>query len=481
MQQAASALAYGKDIMGRGGSGQRRQQDRNWRGILPELAGCICCDLAFSDECGRLDPPQEVSVLRALATSISVLTSLWLATVIAAGTGEGGEKGGATPGDARAAIAGVSDVTTMPVRQPVPLPHGLTYCDSEPCASRPPTVLYVCPTGDPTCIPTRRTTIIPRVEGRRISGFSLSIGAPDTTSLRLASGSGTLRHATVSDSGSTIILGSDEDVRISHYSVAPVWGGTTTLNFESTILNSALLESVFYHHASYETGTAAIDLHTIAQEIIMAEQSTAGLTSQPVTAFYFPPEMHKGGLGHGNAMYGNGMVGINYGSPSGITRKGGIVNGALPIFAHEYAHVLFDEIKPLFSGDASCLNEGIADALGFSIGFLPEDILGPFTTDQVNFDSDCSVASEVHDVGNCYFWHIKKAGLLTPAFLYGLFHPQHVFSFNSCDQRAIRTGNSTLVYFTEAAGGANMVPVLNSMKILHAGSYKAAKQALGLR
>ena len=39
---------------------------------------------------------------------------------------------------------------------------------------------------------------------------------------------------------------------------------------------------------------------------------------------------------------------------------------------------------------------------------------------------------------------------------------------------------SILVYFTEAAGGASMIPVLESMKIPHAGSYGAAKQALGL-
>jgi hypothetical protein len=135
----------------------------------------------------------------------------------------------------------------------------------------------------------------------------------------------------------------------------------------------------------------------------------------------------------------------------------------------------------MFSGDYRCLNEGIADVLAFSVGFIPEEILGPIAIDGVTFDSDCSSASEVHDVGNCYFWHVKKAGLLTPNFLYGIFHPQHAFRFNSCDQKAITTGNSTLAYFTEAADGANMVPVLNSMKVPHAGSYEAAKQALGFR
>ena len=139
---------------------------------------------------------------------------------------------------------------------------------------------------------------------------------------------------------------------------------------------------------------------------------------------------------------------------------------------------MFEEIKSYFSGDYSCLNEGIADALAFAIGSIPEEILGPIGTGGINFDSDCSAVSEVHDVGNCYFWHVKKAGLLTPAFLYGIFHPQHLFAFNSCDHTAITTGNSLLVYFTEAAGGIDMVPVLNSMKIHHEGSYEGAKQAL---
>lgn len=104
---------------------------------------------------------------------------------------------------------------------------------------------------------------------------------------------------------------------------------------------------------------------------------------------------------------------------------------------------------------------------------------GPVGLRGIDVGSGCTALSGIHDVGNCYFWHVKKAGLLTPGFLYGVFHPQHAFSFNSCDQNTIQTGNSLLVYFTEAAGGASMVPVLESMKIPHAASYDAAKQALG--
>lgn len=411
-----------------------------------------------------------------------MLTVVWLAAVLAVEVGEAGETGGSISGDVRSEIAVGSEVASTPVSRPAPLPPGLTYCDGDPCASTPALVINVCPLSDPQCTPTRSTMIIPQVDGRTISGISLSIFAPNNTSLHLTSGNGTLRHTTLWDLGSKIILGSSErDVQITYNSIDPAWDGTTTLNFESTILRSALLNSVFYRHTVYETGTAAVDLHTLGQQVITAELTTAGLTAGHVTAFYFPPELNKGGLGEGNLSYGNGTVGVNYGSPSGIARKGGIVKGALPLFAHEYAHHLFDEIKPMFSGDYSCLNEGIADALAFSVGFIPEEILGPVAADRVNFDSDCSAVSEVHDVGNCYFWHVKKAGMLTPTFLHGIFHPRHTFIFNSCDQKAMTTGNSLLVYFTEAAGGADMAPVLNSMKIPHSGSYEAAMQTLGFR
>ena len=97
----------------------------------------------------------------------------------------------------------------------------------------------------------------------------------------------------------------------------------------------------------------------------------------------------------------------------------------------------------------------------------------------MDFDSSCAALNEMHDVGNCYFWHVKKAGLLTRAFLHGIFHPQRSYDFDSCAQNTLKAGDNMLVLFTEAAGGANMVPILDSMHIPHAASYEAAKQALG--
>jgi hypothetical protein len=157
------------------------------------------------------------------------------------------------------------------------------------------------------------------------------------------------------------------------------------------------------------------------------------------------------------------------------------MNAAIPRFAHEYTHELVDEIRPAFGGNFSCLNEGIADALPYAAGYLPEEDFGPVGLMGIDFDGSCAALQEMHDVGNCYLWHVKKAGLLNSSFLYALFHPQHAFSFDSCAQNTLETGNNILVYFTEAAGGTDMIPVLDSMNIPHAGSYEAAKHALGFR
>ena len=403
-------------------------------------------------------------------------SALVLIALVFAGLGLQACGGGSGGESASASASSSQSVSTV-----APLPPWLTYCDTEPCTSSAPVVVYACPAGDPQCTPARSTTIVPQVDGKPISGVFFPLDAPADTSLRLVSGNGTVISFLVwAYQGSKVIFGSAPDVLVSYYDVAPVWGGTTPLNFSSTLSTSALLDSVFYRHPSYDTGSAATDLHTRGQAVITTQRAMTGLTSEHVTAFFIPTELSSAQGGEGNFSFGNGTVTVNYGNPPHIAASGGIVNAAIARFAHEYAHELFNEIRPAPAGNPSCLNEGVADALAYAAGFLPEADFGPVGLRGTDFDSGCTALSESHDVGNCYFWHVKKAGLLTPGFLFGIFHPQHAFSFNSCDQNTIQTGNNILVYFTEAAGGTNMVPVLESMKIPHAGSYETAKQALGL-
>ncbi|WP_434046082.1 MULTISPECIES: hypothetical protein [Sorangium] len=361
-----------------------------------------------------------------------------------------------------------------------PLPPWLEYCDTGPCATVAPPVVYLCPQSNPLCTPVRKTTVVPNVDGRPISGVFLPMTLPEGASLRLVSGSATVSFNTVTTSYAPgLVLHSDLDVLLSYYDVAPVWNGTTPLTFESSRQSSGIMDSVFYRHPSYDTGTAAADLHAQGLDAVSIERSMTDITSEKLNAFFMPSEL-GGVMGEGNWSYGDGTITINYGNPPFIAHKGGIPNTAMPRFAHENAHELYDEISASISGDDSCLNEGIADALAFLTGYLPVEDFGPLGLTGIDFDTGCTELTRTHDIGNCYFWHVKNAGLLTESFMHGIFHPQHPYNFNTCTQNMEQTGNSILVYFTEAAGGADMVPVLDAMEIPHAGSYQAARLALGL-
>ncbi|WP_437564220.1 hypothetical protein [Sorangium sp. So ce542] len=371
-------------------------------------------------------------------------------------------------------------VDAAPPVAAAPLPPWLEYCDAAPCAAAAPVVVHVCPESNPLCTPTRQTTVVPNVNGKPISGVYLPMTLPAGAVLRHVSGSASVSYNTVSYSYAPgLVLRSDLDVLLSYYDVAPVWSGTTPVTFESTQLTSATVDSVFYRHPSYGTGTAAADLHAQGQDAVAIERAMTGVTSEKLSAFFMPSEL--GGVqGEGNWSFGDGTVTINYGNPPFIAHKGGIPNAAMPRFAHENAHELYNEIRSSFLGDDSCLNEGIADALAYLTGYLPVEDFGPIGLTGIDFDTGCTELTRTHDIGNCYFWHVKNAGLLTESFMHGIFHPQHQYGFNSCTQNVAQTGNSILVYFTEAAGGADMVPVLDAMEIPHAGSYAAAKLALGL-
>ena len=68
--------------------------------------------------------------------------------------------------------------------------------------------------------------------------------------------------------------------------------------------------------------------------------------------------------------------------------------------------------NPGYQGRTTCLNEGQADAMSVLIGTIPEGHLGPVHLSGINFTNNCQSVTEVHDVGNCYFWHLKQAGVL---------------------------------------------------------------------
>src|SRR4029077_10446503 len=139
-----------------------------------------------------------------LSPAIKMLTVAGLVIILLLGHAERGETASLKAGERTVSESEpmvIPEVAGGPAGNSVSLPPKLTYCDSEPCASTAPLVVYVCPMSDLACTPTRTTTIIPRVDGKAISGVSLTILSPNGTGLRLVSGSGIVSHSVVWDLG----------------------------------------------------------------------------------------------------------------------------------------------------------------------------------------------------------------------------------------------------------------------------------------
>jgi hypothetical protein len=377
---------------------------------------------------------------------------------------------------------GSTDIDTVLIECVAPRPNPLiSLCNDESiCAAQPPAVLRVCPSSTPNCSPVRSTSAIFRLDGTRLLGELLLVDLPNGYVLSADGANVTvLGYNMARISGTSwVSIASDVDISLSYYRVAPVWGGTTLLEFESVLSVAPTVQTVFYRHESYSSAQMGATLQAHAVGAVAAERSITGLGARQLRAYFIPTEMVT--QGEGNFSYGNGEVTINYGNPPYIDYRGGIIQTAIPRFAHEYAHDLFTEVQPRYGGNPNCLNEGLADALAYVSGYLPLDEFGPIGLHGKSFELDgCPVMTEIHDVGNCPLWHVYKAGLLTPSFMRALFHPQHSYSFDSCNVVNPPTGNALFVLYTEAAGGANVAPALAAAGIQHAATYAAAKAALG--
>lgn len=369
----------------------------------------------------------------------------------------------------------------VPSKAFTPLPSPLKYADEENFQPNSDVVLFVCPGSDPYCIPKRKTAIVPRVNKRVVNGVGFHAWMPAGAVLRQGSGNGKVEGNFVRVfSSPRVILHSDLDVNITYYKLVPVWEGVTEIDFESVVLASSVLKTVFVFHSSYNIGSAVSDVHDYSESVMSVESKILGLRPRQIVAFVFPTELATALGGEGNFSFGNGIIAVNYSNPPNINNVGGILKAAGPRLAHEIAHELFHGALSSFANYPGCLDEGVADALAFLAGFLPENEFGPIGLNGKSYDGDCGQASEVHDIGNCLFWHVRKLGFLTANFMQGIFHPQHRFDFANCAPGSESLGNTLLVYFTEASGGENMAPVLDAMKIPHAGSYLAAKRSLGL-
>jgi hypothetical protein len=362
---------------------------------------------------------------------------------------------------------------------PAPLPFWLGYCAESTCGGSP-LVVHVCPESDPGCTPTRQTTVVPRVDGRQINQILFPLQLPEGFGANHVSGFGTVFPSLVISQSSPVILRSNVDLTLSNYNVTPVWGGTTALELVSQTLSSPEVVSTVYRHPTFLTSGEPSLLHERGRTIIAEESQLANIQPGQMNAFFLPSELAT--FGEGNFSDGNLNITINYGNPAFIDANGGVLNGAMPRFAHEYVHELFSEISSSYPGNNSCLNEGLADAFAFTAGFMPENQFGPLGVVGNDFDQGCAEVMsnfEIHDAGNCPLWQVRRLSELSTSFAAAMLHPQDVIDFDSCDLASSRTGNALIVLFSEAAG-RDMTDAIDMAEIPNAGSLAAARTALGL-
>jgi hypothetical protein len=365
---------------------------------------------------------------------------------------------------------------------PTALPPGMQYCAVAGACGTPSSKVNVCADGQTSCAPTRTTDVAWTVNGLPVStlGINFTGGATGVNPTVPTPGNVRLYFPFVIGAGiSHVQVASSLDISISYYGAAPVWGGTTALDFTGTTQTAPHGTSMLYRWPTYDLGVTHAALSTSIEKIASDEIAATGITPPLYQAFFLPTEIAvPQGIDAGLA-FGDGVVQINYGNPGWIASTPG---GAAAImtheFAHENAHTLFAQIASKFSYDPSCLNEGLADGLGNYLGYISDADLQK-TGDGSDVTHACTALTEVHARGKCVLWHLKSAGYFQPATWKGLFTPQHTFAFSSCDMSAAATGNGYVVYLTEATG-ADMGALVSSMGWPNAGSYAAAKAALGL-
>jgi len=265
---------------------------------------------------------------------------------------------------------------------------------------------------------------------------------------------------------------------LTYYDDVPVWAGTTRIGFTGTSQTTAHGSSSLFGHDAYDLGTTHPLVAQRLEDIATSEIAIANLTPAAFRAFLMPTEMAVVVGGEGNFSFGDGTIAVNYGNPDYINTQGGVLAIVSHEFSHEHSHLLFVQIASKFTGNPTCFNEGLADALGNFLGYVPDSDFGT-AQDGSDFTKGCTPPTEIHAKGNCVLWNLKQAGYFTRSMFTAHFAPQHTYAFDSCNMTAATTGNAYVVYLTEATG-TDMSAFVTSIGLTNAGSYAAAKTALGL-
>ncbi len=360
----------------------------------------------------------------------------------------------------------------------VALPPGYQYCTTATLCGTTIPRANACAPGSTSCAPTRTTTVEWTVNGAPVSTVGFNLRTVAATPV-VVSGPASIFAAQflAANNAPRMVLGSSLDVTLSYYDVAPVWGGTTRLGFTGTSATTAHGASSLFKFATYDIALTHATLAARIEQIATDEIAIAQVTPPPYRAFFLPTEMAVVLGVEGNFSWGDGTVAINYGNPDWIVANGGVLAIAAHEFSHEHTHTLFAQIASKFTGNPTCFNEGLADALGNYLGYVPDSDFG-VAQDGTDFALGCTQQTEIHAKGNCVLWRLKQAGYFTRAMFTALFAPKHTYAFDSCSETSPMTANTYVVYLTEATG-TDMSAFVTSIGMANAGSYAAAKTALG--
>lgn len=402
------------------------------------------------------------------------------------------------PVQGRPCDAGEPDEVDAAVPQAqVPLPPWLRYCaPSAPCATD--VTLTTCPPDTTGCAQTgRETTLRWTVDGAPVDGMTVFVNTHAST-VSVASTSPQVTSfgpfaAVQGASSLELVEGQGATVEgVSYYDVPPQWGGVTELKFISLTLAGPHGTAWFYRHSSFDFGLSTEALRSAVDEVYDGVVALTARTPPAYRAFFMPSEL-VGNNGDGNFAFLPDTVTVNYGNPDWLSYIGGFQTSVQWEWAHELTHLLTQPLGERLSNIA-CLNEGLADAVGNKLGYVPES---DFRPRDGTLESSCRGLVGLHAIGNCYLWHLKhyRADAVTDGPFWnertfaGLFATPRALRLDTCavpapDQQApsaedLVTGDSWVVYFSDATG-EDMTEFVESLGFFTSGSLCAALMALGL-